>query len=610
MSDSVNSPVALAVPTEPTKVTVDKNGTADKPQKNQDLNEAKTAEIKESSVAAPEGSNTVDVPKKDIPKRNQGTENDDAICLFGVNKWASFQKCGDELKKHGVDFRYVNKRKGELMAYVYFEDASMKTKNCEILDKITNKKGKKIYKIRPCTKKRKNVSMNDDNRKRQKKQKPAVERKERTARDAVAPLAGKPYEEQLSIKSSRCERDLKSVARKMRKEGFKDFKFDANKGLVCPCELIVPSPQTEGYRNKCEFTIGLDKEGNDAVGFIVGKNEKNIAYLENVSTKSDLPPMPPVGLKVAELMKEFVQQSDHPIYNPNTQTGVWRLVLVRNSKQTKNLMISVQANPTGLDETAVAKLKSGVIDFFKKETSTEAFKTIYEYTLSSLYVQLFAGVSSPDPNVDKFELLWGEPYITEILHGLKFRISPDSFFQVNTPGAEALFTLATNWADCNEKTTLLDICCGTGTIGLTLAKKVGKVVGLEIVESAIENAKINAKENGVDNAVYMCGKAEDTLGSALETHLLDGDVVAIVDPPRAGLHFTILRALRTCTRINRIVYVSCNPATLLENVMRLIQPAKGAWKGRPFTAVKAVPVDMFPHTNHCEAVMLLERTPQ
>jgi tRNA/tmRNA/rRNA uracil-C5-methylase (TrmA/RlmC/RlmD family) len=140
-----------------------------------------------------------------------------------------------------------------------------------------------------------------------------------------------------------------------------------------------------------------------------------------------------------------------------------------------------------------------------------------------------------------------------------------------------------------------------------MAKQVGRVVGIDIIASAIEDAKINADLNQINNAVYVCGKAEDVLNKALDDHAQTDDLVAIVDPPRGGLHPDVIRTLRKCERLKRVVYVSCNPKSLKDNLARFVQPPSKRYSGTPFIAMKAIPVDMFPHTDHCEMIMLLER---
>jgi tRNA/tmRNA/rRNA uracil-C5-methylase (TrmA/RlmC/RlmD family) len=197
---------------------------------------------------------------------------------------------------------------------------------------------------------------------------------------------------------------------------------------------------------------------------------------------------------------------------------------------------------------------------------------------------------------------------------------------VNTAAATTLYQLAGDWAACGGRTLLFDVCCGTGTIGLTLASRVGKVVGVDIVETAIKDAAANAARLGVTNAEFVCGKAEVVLPGLLRAYDAkvgaaadegEGEkseerfenIVAIVDPPRAGLHKHVLSALRAAKGLRRLVYVSCNPESLAENAVVLCAPvdSRSPHAPRPFHPVKAMAVDLFPHTKHCEAVMLFER---
>ena len=272
----------------------------------------------------------------------------------------------------------------------------------------------------------------------------------------------------------------------------------------------------------------------------------------------------------------------------------------------------------------------------------------------------------------------GACVIHESLCGLRFTLSASAFFQVNTCAAEALYRLASEWASPTRASLLLDVCCGTGTIGLIMAARAKKVVGVDIVEAAIEDAKKNAALNGVTNCEWVAGRAELKLPEILNEHAPDvkpappiampqvapaaadaeesggeedqspaerdagradaedrapaaaaaggaappsecaqeasreyayDDVVAVVDPPRAGLHKNVLRALRSETRLRRLVYVSCNPESMAANCAELCTPQgpRGDSGGAPFRPVKAMAVDLFPHTPHCEAVLLLER---
>jgi tRNA/tmRNA/rRNA uracil-C5-methylase (TrmA/RlmC/RlmD family) len=208
--------------------------------------------------------------------------------------------------------------------------------------------------------------------------------------------------------------------------------------------------------------------------------------------------------------------------------------------------------------------------------------------------------------------------VTDALCGLTFRVSPTAFFQVNPGAAALLYRLAVDWAAPPPGGVVYDVCCGTGTLGIAAAAVAGRggegesattVLGVDIEPSAIEDAVANAAANGVSAARFVAGRAEDALAGLLgdggRTRAGAAGAVAIVDPPRAGLHPRVRAALRAAPSIARIVYVSCNPASLADDMVALC--ARSGGRGAPFAPVRAAAVDLFPHTAHVESVVLLER---
>ncbi|XP_063082190.1 tRNA (uracil-5-)-methyltransferase homolog A isoform X4 [Cavia porcellus] len=200
----------------------------------------------------------------------------------------------------------------------------------------------------------------------------------------------------------------------------------------------------------------------------------------------------------------------------------------------------------------------------------------------------------------------GDQCIQEDLLGLTFRISPHAFFQVNTPAAEVLYTVIQDWAQLDEGSTVLDVCCGTGTIGLAIAQKVKRVIGIELSQEAVEDARANAQANELSNVEFHCGRAED-LVPALVSRLVSQQLVAILDPPRAGLHSKVILAIRRAENLKKLLYVSCNPRAAMGNFVDLCRAPSNRVKGTPFRPVKAVAVDLFPQTPHCEMLILFER---
>jgi tRNA (uracil-5-)-methyltransferase len=277
--------------------------------------------------------------------------------------------------------------------------------------------------------------------------------------------------------------------------------------------------------------------------------------------------------------------------------------------------------------------------------------------VKSIWIQDHSGFSNAAALDAPKYLLWGEEYLQEEMLNTKFRISPTSFFQVNTPAASLLYDLVRQWCgELDEDTTLFDVCCGTGTIGLCIAKNsqaLKEIVGLEIVEDAVLDAIANAKLNGITNARFLVGKAEDTIlkvvseypelkkkwqpaGRVVAADSQDGAAapseeaaaaadaasaapaqeeapkrthkfVAVLDPPRGGVHPRVLRALRECEAITRIIYVSCNPVSLIADASVLTRTTSNSAKGPCFVPVQARALDLFPHTPHTELVMMFQR---
>jgi 23S rRNA (uracil1939-C5)-methyltransferase len=198
---------------------------------------------------------------------------------------------------------------------------------------------------------------------------------------------------------------------------------------------------------------------------------------------------------------------------------------------------------------------------------------------------------------DRFTLLKGKPQITEEQNEVRFLVSPQSFLQVNPVQTRKLYDTAVRYLDPKPTETIADVYCGIGTISLAIARRAGKVIGIECVPEAIEDAKKNAALNGIGNAEFLCGLAEEALPKLVKSNLRPDAIV--IDPPRKGCEEPVLKAIAE-SGVNRVVYVSCNPATLARDAKILISFG--------FRIEHVRPVDMFPHTQHVETVVLLSRT--
>eukprot|EP01006_Ploeotia_vitrea_P044465 TRINITY_DN66831_c7_g7_i1.p1 TRINITY_DN66831_c7_g7~~TRINITY_DN66831_c7_g7_i1.p1 ORF type:complete len:633 (-),score=317.92 TRINITY_DN66831_c7_g7_i1:501-2360(-) len=317
------------------------------------------------------------------------------------------------------------------------------------------------------------------------------------------------------------------------------------------------------------------------------------------------------------------------VFNHHTHQGVWRRLMVRTSSATKQLMLVVQLRVESLDEPGIEALHKVIVDYFVSQLDAAWSARFDGLRLSTILVQHHSGWGNSAPMDCPYRVLWDASdsstgdsadtaatvprprgRIVEQVCGLHFSLSASAFFQVNTACAEKLYQQAIEWAECGPKTVVLDVCCGTGTIGIIVAKHVSQVVGLEIVKDAVRDAEANAKANNMTNVSYAVGPAESTIKSVLARSDVcsASSLVAIVDPPRNGLHKNVLKALRATKKLNRIVYVSCNPTTLGRDLDLLLRPkTKNTWPGEPFRADRAMPVDMFPQTPHCEMIVQLSR---
>jgi len=427
----------------------------------------------------------------------------------------------------------------------------------------------------------------------------------RSARDAVAPWQSVPYAEQLARKHAVLSGALQSLS----------TRFNV------PVDPVLASPLTTGYRNKVDFTIGYDKDRNAAVGFRVS------SFLSSDGATVEAPDdcagtVPALGMDVARRAVEFIRASTLLPFDHETHVGFWRALTVRISEANKQLMLCVRAAPHTNDVEAGKAEMTRFVQAMAREPFADG------QTVTSALVQWHGGLASQPPADLEHEVALGADHIVEGLLGMNFVVSPGAFFQANTPCAQVLFELCRSKVAGEASAALLDICCGTGVIGQLLAKAFSVVVGVDMNGPGIADARRNAANNGVTHAHYIHAKAEDVLARLLGTPdgkqrpALDAvdeaelvrakaktDVcatcVAIVDPPRPGLHKSVLRALLENAKVRTVVYVSCSPTgSFGVDAAALCEGRRGAL---PFELASMQPVDMFPNTEHCELVAVFHR---
>lgn len=421
--------------------------------------------------------------------------------------------------------------------------------------------------------------------------------------DVVTPLWTVPYPEQLEQKRLECEQVLQKLAKEIGSTNrallpwLLSQRHKYNKAC-CPLEGIKPSPQQTEYRNKCEFLVGIgvDGEGN-TVGCRLGKYKGGTCA---VASPFDTVHIPMATKQVVKAFQEFIRSTPYSAYDPETYSGHWKQLTVRTSRRGQAMAIAY-FHPQKLSTEELAGLKSSLAHYFMEGPGkTSGVTCLY-------FVEEGRQRSMPSQDGLALEHIAGDQHIREDMLGLTFRISPHAFFQVNTAAAEVLYTVIQEWAQLDASSTVLDVCCGTGTIGLALAKRVKKVVGIELCPEAVKDAWVNAQDNELSNVEFHCGRAEDLL-PPLVSRLASQQLVAVLDPPRAGLHSKVILAIRKAENLKRLLYVSCNPRAAMANFVDLCRAPSNRVKGTPFRPVKAVAMDLFPQTPHCEMLILFERT--
>ncbi|XP_059884567.1 tRNA (uracil-5-)-methyltransferase homolog A [Delphinus delphis] len=419
--------------------------------------------------------------------------------------------------------------------------------------------------------------------------------------DVVTPLWTMPYAEQLERKRLECEQVLQKLAKEIGSTNrallpWLLLQRHKHNKACCPLEGVRPSPQQTEYRNKCEFLVGVGVDGEDnTVGCRLGKYKGGTCA---VAAPFDTVHIPGATKQVVKAFQEFIRSTPYSAYDPETYSGHWKQLTVRISRRGQAMAIAY-FHPQNLSPEELEGLKASLAQHFMEGSGKTSGVTC-------LYFVEEGQRKTPSQEGLPLEHVAGDECIREDLLGLTFRISPHAFFQVNTPAAEVLYTLIQDWAQLDAGSTVLDVCCGTGTIGLALARKVKRVVGIELCQEAVEDARVNALDNELSNVEFHCGRAED-LVPALVSRLASQQLMAILDPPRAGLHSKVILAVRRAENLKRLLYVSCNPRAAMGNFVDLCRAPSNRVKGSPFRPVKAVAVDLFPQTPHCEMLILFER---
>lgn len=335
---------------------------------------------------------------------------------------------------------------------------------------------------------------------------------------------------------------------------------------------IVGSENPDHYRNKAQLPIGRGAGKEITLGFFATHSHRIIDCEECLL-------QPEAFTGAMNAFKEWAKMSGEDVYNEETGRGHLRHLYLRQAGATGEIMVCVVVNGNGVHfenelvemlKERLPNLKSVIINSNREKTNVVLGR--------------------------KCRTVWGSDTITDTLCGLNFHISPMSFYQVNRDQAERLYTIAGEYAGLTGSETLLDLYCGTGTIGLSMAKKAKRVIGVEVVEQAVEDARKNAEQNGITNAEFIC--ADAAKAASMLKNRGERPNVVILDPPRKGCDAELIETVAKMLP-ERVVYVSCDPATLARDLKLF---AEKGYQPQVLT-----PVDMFPRTSHIESVCLLQR---
>lgn len=372
------------------------------------------------------------------------------------------------------------------------------------------------------------------------------------------------YSEQLKFKERKIRNNLQRIG------GFElALQPDSDKPYMEP---IIGMDTMYHYRNKAQFPIGEDKEGNPIAGFYAGRTHDIIA-----NTRCYLGDE--VNEPILEIALNFMKEYKIRAYDEKTGKGLIRHVLIRKGFATGEIMVCLIINGTKIPHV---------------NTLVERLRSIEGMTSISL------NINRERTNVilgTELELLWGSLYIHDTIGDIEFQISPLSFYQVNPEQTKKLYDKVVGYAGLTGSETVWDLYCGIGTISLYLAGQAKQVYGVEIVPQAIDDARANARANNISNASFYTGKAEEVLPDLYEREGIYADVI-VVDPPRKGCDEKCLETILKM-KPERIVYVSCDSSTLARDLKVLCD--------KDYRLVKVQGVDMFGGTVHVESVILLHR---
>ena len=362
------------------------------------------------------------------------------------------------------------------------------------------------------------------------------------------------YEGQLRYKTKCVKDDIERIGKK--------------KGIEVPPAIGMDEPWF--YRNKAQFPVGESRDGKLEIGFFAKRSHRivdtRVCYLQDQC-----------NTEIIEVIRAFMEEFEISAYNEEMHKGLVRHIFTRIGRKSGEIMVCLVINGYKIPQEEILVERLRQIDGMKS---------------------IMLNVNTEKTNVvlqGKTKTLWGSDTIQDDIDGITFEISPLSFYQVNPVQTEVLYKKALEFADLSGDETVLDLYCGIGTISLFFARKAKSVFGVDIIPEAIADARENALRNGIENVRFEVGAAEEVIPALYGKGELKADVI-VVDPPRKGCDEALLETI-TLLAPKKLVYVSCNPATLARDIAYLGE--------RGFAVKKIQPVDQFPATVHVETCVLL-----
>lgn len=355
------------------------------------------------------------------------------------------------------------------------------------------------------------------------------------------------------------------------KDGVVRDAFTRIGGLTPSFEPILASPQINGYRNKAQYPVGI-QNGETVCGFYAKRSHRIVPAMSCMLS-------PAVFKTILNDIMAYVLKNNIQPYDEHRHTGLLRHIFLRRGHYSGQMQVC----------------------FVVKRRCDQLFHSLAEQLMEkhAFIKSIVLNINPDKTNVimgKRSVTLRGSDTVSDRLCGIEVSLSPLSFYQVNTPQAERLYGIAADYAQLSGVETVLDLYCGTGTIGMSMAGNAAQVIGVELVEQAVEDARKNADRNGIHNVRFICAGAADA-ARQLEQEGIHPDVV-VLDPPRKGCEKAVLKtAAKMCP--SRIVMISCSPATAARDCALL--------KREGYQSLKVRAVDMFPRTGHVECVVLMSR---